>query len=393
MVQLAQVVVIGTPPSAITFPSIPAGYAALKILAIGQFTAAVDDDNLWMLVNGDTTAANYSNTLNSGNKGNTGVLTNTIAPTVKGVVIGQMPGTTGANCQGSTEITIVGYDQTTRPTIFQSLSAERFKSSQTDILVVSRVANYTVNAPITSLTFQPNTGNFAAGVTVFTLFGVGGPAVVSGPPLGFFSGNYTTPLAASWSFSANPLSSLTDQAGRMKMVAASSATLLHTLSNALPAPPYTLDFIGGFGGTPLNGSAATLGLQVNDGTKYRAFYIGMWGTGSNTHRLDAEVDSWTNSSTFSASVTSLPVGMAAGGLNGVRITDDGTTRAFWVTANGLDYVKVYQEPTNTFVASNMFGGLAFFNSSPSLGSPAFNPDAKGYCIHFKLTAAILGDSP
>lgn len=146
------------------------------------------------------------------------------------------------------------------------------------------------------------------------------------------------------------------------------------------APPYTIDMSGmaqcsstGPGGPGVLGVSFGIALQNVSGV-LRTFL-------HDTYDYVDSVDAWTDANTFSANLggeTQSTIQFFAH----MRITDDGGTRTYYVSMNGLDYAKVFSEASSTFVPTKI--GVAFTVSVHVSGIPFVFT-----ITSFKLTSRVL----
>lgn len=157
---------------------------------------------------------------------------------------------------------------------------------------------------------------------------------------------------------------------------------------SIGAPPYTVDVHVKLGvATGVNASvrdAIVCGLALSDGTLMRGFYLGYWGAAG--MQTMATVDSWNSVASFNAQINFVRSPQIAASDHWTRITDDGTSRTFFVSADGVRYFQWYQEATNTFVTPTL-AGILVHNGSDLTSQPA-----KASLYHYKVTPFILGDS-
>ena len=163
MQKIANGVVSG---STITFSAIPGTYQTLKIMLMGRDTAAgTSDAEAHVQLNGDSTSANYTSESFTGFVGGGG---NTAASSAGGP--GPLaPGVSGnANSIGISEITIVGYAQTSFYKPVQTLTTGQ---GATYIVRVSSFI-WKSTAAITSIVITSPTTAWATG-SFATLYGLG----------------------------------------------------------------------------------------------------------------------------------------------------------------------------------------------------------------------------
>lgn len=175
-----------------------------------------------------------------------------------------------------------------------------------------------------------------------------------------------------------------DRSGRLVLIVTSS-TNLNGIKIAGIATPYTIDVCLQMVGIPASNDSAWAGLLLSDGTKFRAFYSGTGNTsGTSSGSLKFAVDNWSTQTSFSSTV----INEVIEGISGsrfLRITDNGTTRTFFASCNGMDFVQVYSEPTNTYVTPTTFGIAIYSNAANSVTS-------KTVVHHWLITNSVLGDA-
>lgn len=170
LTRIAQVVTSGS-QATVSFSSIPSGYTNLQVVITARDTSnAVNDVEIRLQINGDNTAANYTDTQYlSSAAGSSSSAVNT--PTVNGCWIGAIPGTSLiANSLGIVNILIPSYSGTTFQKLVQSYASENYTTA-------ANLANYLMSfqwkntAAISSLLFTSGGTAFLNG-SVFTLYGM-----------------------------------------------------------------------------------------------------------------------------------------------------------------------------------------------------------------------------
>lgn len=170
LTRIAQVVVVGSTTTNITFSSIPQTFTNLEIKCSGETDYSGGADNLSAQVNGDT-GAHYSYSYVLG--GNT-VTTQAVTNGGTSWLIGGLTGATVMTTQqGEADINISGYSGTTFGKTFNSHTTRANGSASvpnTDNILLNGEWNST--AAITSVKLFPGLGtNFVAG-TICTLYGL-----------------------------------------------------------------------------------------------------------------------------------------------------------------------------------------------------------------------------
>lgn len=201
----------------------------------------------------------------------------------------------------------------------------------------------------------------------------------------YFNAGQIPPLAANFTtFGAN-ITGVNDKIGRLQF-AVNSGTVLNGLTQASISTPYTIDAHLGYAGTPAASDASALGIAVSDGTKYRALYVYAINTAANTNSgtVRGVIDSWTSSTVFGTTLRAFSISVDPSNYY-ARITDDGTTRRLYVSANGLDFFQLYNEATNTLLTPTKFAIVCYNNAAGSLQS-------KASIYNWVVTASVLGDA-
>lgn len=171
LVKLGQVVTSGS-QATITFSSIPATSTDLRLVLSGRDTdSAVGDTNVFLQVNGDATAGDYSAVQQQLSVGGTALNGSGPTPTASGVGIGFIPGTSGnANAIGCVDILIPNYRGTAFYKLIQALSSESYGSGSGAI--AKRSALWKSTAAVSSLKITAGGAAFVDGTTA-TLYGLG----------------------------------------------------------------------------------------------------------------------------------------------------------------------------------------------------------------------------
>lgn len=208
--------------------------------------------------------------------------------------------------------------------------------------------------------------------------GGGGGGGGGGPP---FLNPLTPPTAANFTASSSYLT-LATKTARMQLVANYVATMtVATYTTALPSPPYTIDLGFSFPQViPANNNYT--GLFISDGTKYINFQFILY-PGSSYPYAAMYIGEY---ATLGGSATYLLSLWLSYQTNFFRITDDGTTRRYWVSTNGLDYVQVYSHATNTYLTPIKCGIVSWCNNA-TLAS------YKVTAYHWLVSNSVLGDAP
>lgn len=191
---------------------------------------------------------------------------------------------------------------------------------------------------------------------------------------------FTKPVAANFTASSGVISA-TDLTNRMQVntALASNTQCALTSTTNLPATPYTIDLAFSAAFTQISGAAIAsgAGIFLSDGTKYIGHALIAFTSGVETFTFTLT----TLTATATNIATTFPIG---GNQVYLRITDDGTHRAYWISSNGLDYSKVFQENTNTFLTPTKCGIMCRAASA--------SPPIKLAVYNFVVTGSALGDA-
>lgn len=172
MTLIERIVVSGSPNGSITFSGIPSGYKDLMIVFQARDTNNTNaDGSSRMIINGDTTAANYTSTQYTIGSGAT-TTTNTAAASSSGIVVANIPGVINqANALASGRILIPNYAGTTFYKSFLTQYESCFNSGFT-ISAGVMTGIWKSTTAINSITISCSYTAFADGST-FSLYGMG----------------------------------------------------------------------------------------------------------------------------------------------------------------------------------------------------------------------------
>lgn len=221
--------------------------------------------------------------------------------------------------------------------------------------------------------------------SVFTFAGATG----SSTSFLFRTSGMTVPLAASFTaINGTPLTA-TDKSDRLQLaVAGASGTTLRGYKNntALPSRPYTVDVC--FSIQEMMAASSTsqfCGMFLTDATKYISFYVGMEDTSTTSGIYRLAIDKWTNSTTFSAATTRHVAWINPSAVY-LRITDDATTRKYYISSNGKDYALALSETdSSSFISAPTSAGIALY-CDDTAGS------FKGAFYDYTVSGSVLGDA-
>lgn len=199
----------------------------------------------------------------------------------------------------------------------------------------------------------------------------------------FNSAGLIVPTASQFTASSGVISA-TDLVGRMQIngILTTSTQAALVYNTALPSTPYTIDLAISsslWGGTS-GGAACGIGILLSDGTKYLGHQIiqsATLGQGNELFIFSLTTLGGTATSKYNPAISL---------INFLRITDDGTTRKYWVSSNGLDFIMVFSESTNTFLTPTSTGIIIRYNGT---SASSFKAALYGWLI----SNSILGDAP
>jgi hypothetical protein len=218
-------------------------------------------------------------------------------------------------------------------------------------------AQYISTTPVNALSVLFSSGNIASGsIRVYGIdsTGSGGGGGSSFSP---YPAALTAPLSSNFTWSNQGAATVADKSGRMVVNVPTSGggNLRALLANtALPSTPYTID--------------AAFSVQGDFSTDIFHAAILLKGSGAaliaagiecRSNLVDFGIWNWTSVTGFGAFVIEH---WSHEALYFVRITDDGTNRKYYVSANGLDYALMRSEATNTTITPTTTG-LGFYNGS------------------------------
>jgi fermentation-respiration switch protein FrsA (DUF1100 family) len=98
------------------------------------------------------------------------------------------------------------------------------------------------------------------------------------------------------------------------------------------------------------------------------------------------LDLWNTSTNYNTtSINYANAGQSPGGPITLRITDDGTNLAYWVSSNGLDFFKCHGEARTTFLTATQWG-FATYNY------PFIGESSKTAFTDWVEASSVLGDA-
>jgi hypothetical protein len=181
-----------------------------------------------------------------------------------------------------------------------------------------------------------------------------------------FPATQTEPLSTNFTPSLVSGSVVYDKTNRMVVTQApSSSTMSLLVSNSsLPTTPYTIDLSGAMSGN-YTSNIEFLALVLRDSTSGHLDVLEARADNNNpTYILGEE---WTSSASYWEALFSNAFAGFGTGYVALRITDDGSTRKYYWSANGLDYYLSYSEATGTYITPDTVG-LGFFISGSANGT-------------------------
>lgn len=142
-----------------------------------------------------------------------------------------------------------------------------------------------------------------------------------------------------------------------------SAHDLRVLWQDAPTTPYTVTtkfkiFGGGFG----NGIVYSMGIHISDGTKFITNSV--WNQGHVT------IASWDNFNTFNGNYFVSTADNTISSVNWLRVSDDGSTRTFQFSKDGINWITTTTIPSSEFLTTSKVG--LFFDSYDGVLYGTFN---------------------
>lgn len=219
-----------------------------------------------------------------------------------------------------------------------------------------------INPPVTTydITLVSN------GSPVFTPW----PATLTQPA----SNNFT------WLNQAN--ANVSDQSGRLYISVApqNNDLVLFEQTANLPAYPYTIDVGVALPAAPL-ANLALAGIGLSNSNSDIVLFTGFGSQMAQTFSTNFVRAQWTNANTF-GSFAEYPYTPTTSVLSFARVTDDGTTRTYWTSQNGLDYGVQFAEASgNVITPANV--SLAFYNDGSNSQNAVFS------VYHWNVANVIL----
>lgn len=155
----------------------------------------------------------------------------------------------------------------------------------------------------------------------------------------------------------------------------------------LKSPPYTITTIFSWRGEGTSYSGSLFGLCIGASganLRYQQFYV----------NADPAIGAVNMINIYSSSPTvggSKRAYMTPTFTNfnyiGMRITDDGTTRKWWVSNNGKSWAPTYSEATNTDVTPTEVGFASYYSNA----NTSVSGNGRASVYHLSVVSSILGD--
>jgi len=211
-----------------------------------------------------------------------------------------------------------------------------------------------------------STARLAAGTSGYVLTSNGPGAVPSyqAPSSGGGGGGgiypaLSKPVSSDFSWTNQLSNTVTDNSDRMTISMPTNGTdpnyRLFIFGTALPSPPYSI--VAAFSMNDMNGSydELTIGIRDSSSGKFVDLNLNVVSNGITVRTIRF------NSVTSVSSVPSVTT-ITASTLYFLKITDDGTTRKFYFSKDGKDWLLVQSESTGTFITPNQcYIGCANFS--------------------------------
>lgn len=221
----------------------------------------------------------------------------------------------------------------------------------------------------TALRIQFDNGNIASGTV--RLYGIAKTATGGGSGSGG-GGIYPTmtqPISANFTWENQGTSTVVDKTSRMvfsieETNALDARGMIQTA--ALPSPPYTVTMSVAVACSLVNSAIAY--LVLTDGTTWVCNAALLNATSGNPSGFLTSVrkDVWTSNGTSYVGPSS-PLGVAlTPSLFWMRFVDDGTSRYFYTSVNGQDWLLFLTEANTTTITATQ-AGIAFYNNGGGNG--------------------------
>lgn len=199
-------------------------------------------------------------------------------------------------------------------------------------------------------------------------------------------GPFSKPLAGDFVSVTNPgtgLFTLSDDVDRLVLTSDVTPNLRFAML-PIVAAPFTIDFAGMCSGAVSNSvnGAVQAGIGISDGTKFWTLTAGTF----NTFHQRVRVTKWTTST----STSSIPIDTGTildTQFHFLRIVDDGTNIAAYISCNGKDYLSVFSEASNTFLTPTQWGAAA---EATQLAATQI---MKAHVYNLAITNTVFGDAP
>lgn len=226
---------------------------------------------------------------------------------------------------------------------------------------------------------QPTSGysqelGYAESTTVFVV-SVGPVVSLSGGTVG-----YTVPLASAFTVFGSGLA-LSDKVGRLQLSLTTVNGNLRGATRSLPSTPYTIDMAVNVTGVTDSAKTLFCGITVSDGTIHRTLSLSLTGNATKVQVLG-----WATAT--SAPSVVLNVGPTSPIYTTVflRVTDNGTTRSYYISQDGKDFILCYSEGRTTGVTPTV-AGVAIYNDGTTANLPV-----KAGVFNYLVSSSVLGDA-
>lgn len=226
---------------------------------------------------------------------------------------------------------------------------------------------------------QPTSGysqelGYAESTTVFVV-SVGPVVALAGGTAG-----YTVPLASAFTLTGSGITA-TDKIDRLQLLVNTFNTTFRGMMRSVPTTPYTIDIGLELTGVVDSGTSMFAGLALSNGTAYRTLSIALTG-GVGGPRVFA----WTTNAAVATVPYSANYAAPLWPKAFLRITDDGTTRKFYISQNGKDFSQVLSEANTTGLTATQCG-IVVYNDSVSNGR-----ETKASVFHYLVSSGVSGDA-
>lgn len=207
----------------------------------------------------------------------------------------------------------------------------------------------------------------------------------------FRTSGMSVPLTTNFTVFNGTTLTATDKSDRLQLaVTGASGTTLRGYKNntALPSRPYTIDTCFDVQSMMVTaGTSHFAGLFLTDGTKYLSLLFGLGEASTSSAIFRVSVDTWTLSTGGTLTTLIRNASWSSPSAVYLRITDDATTRKFYLSVNGKDYALIFSHASSTFISAPANAGIALYCDDTGSGA-----NFKSAFFDYEVTGSVLGDA-